>query len=292
MSIEDIILDHDSRGVSHLRPFLPPNFCEEAAQLVVDTSGMILIATGFYIMAAQKPETDGPPGGVAIGRALQALGRPVAYVTDRVTLPLMQGLVGQEAEIIDFPIVDDEASRQFVDDLLARLNPELLIGIERCALTRDGTYLNMRGLDITPHTAKLDYLFNHHPRTVGIGDGGNEIGMGNLIQHIPGVATLPSNPATTCVSKLIICSVSNWGGYGLVAALSRIVGRNLLPSVEDEMSLLGRTVDLGAVDGISAQSRYLVDGFDFELNASILSRLHQLLSDEGVASDQAARKRG
>ena len=73
--------------------------------------------------------------------------------------------------------------------------------------------------------------------------------MGNLAQQIPDVETLPDNPAATKASKLVICSVSNWGGYGLAASLSRLAGRNLLPSVEEETALLRRTVDLGAARG-------------------------------------------
>ena len=281
-TIEDIILDHDKRGVTHLRPFLESNFCDDAARLIMGTSGSAIIVTGFYIMTAEKPETDGPPGALAIGRAIQALGRSVAYVTDRVTLPLMQGLVGEEAEVVDFPITDDETSKRFAADLLGRLNPGVAIAIERCSLTQDGAYLNMHGRDISAFTARVDHLFTQHAATVGIGDGGNEIGMGNLAQQIPGVETLPDNPAATRVSKLVICSVSNWGGYGLAASLSRLAGRNLLPSIDEESALLRRTVDLGAVDGFTAESRYYVDGFSLEENGELLARLHQLLAEEGV----------
>jgi hypothetical protein len=34
-------------------------------------------------------------------------------------------------------------------------------------------------------TARLDYLFDSGTPSVGIGDGGNEIGMGNLAEIIP-----------------------------------------------------------------------------------------------------------
>ena len=42
-----------------------------------------MIVTGFYILARRAySETDGPPGEVAIGSALEQLGYDVAYVTD------------------------------------------------------------------------------------------------------------------------------------------------------------------------------------------------------------------
>ena len=282
-TVEDIILDHDKRGVSHLRPFLQADFCDDAARLIAGTSGPAMIVTGFYIMGAQLPETDGPPGALAIGRALQAMGRQVVYVTDKVTHSVMQGLAGNEAEVVEFPITDDQASKEFASQLLARVNPGSIIAIERCSLTADGAYLNMRGRDISEWNARVDHLFTDHPATVGIGDGGNEIGMGNLIKEIPGVETLPDNPAATKTSKLVITSVSNWGGYGLAASLSKVAGRNLLPSVEDDAETLMRTVDLGSVDGFSAEPRYEVDRFTSDENGVLLGRLHQLLADEGIA---------
>ncbi|MCE2465412.1 MAG: DUF4392 domain-containing protein, partial [Dehalococcoidia bacterium] len=59
-TIEDIILANDGRGISALRPHLEPNYCEKAASCLLDNPGTVLIATGFYIMAAGAPETDGP----------------------------------------------------------------------------------------------------------------------------------------------------------------------------------------------------------------------------------------
>ena len=98
--------------------------------------------------------------------------------------------------------------------------------------------------------------------------------MGNLAEFIPAVDTLPKDPAVTKVDRLIISSVSNWGGYGLVAALSQLAGRNLLPSVENETRLIHRMVDAGAVDGTTGDRKYYVDGFTTEENGALLTRLH------------------
>ena len=135
----------------------------------------------------------------------------------------------------------------------------------------------MRGLDITEHTAKIDYLFDYGFPSIGIGDGGNEIGMGNLIQYIPGVATLPNLPAISMVDRLILASVSNWGGYGLVAGLSKLSGEKLLPSSQEDEKLIKNFVDAGAVDGITASQVYKVDSFDLDVNSSIINRLHKVI---------------
>ncbi len=281
-TIEDIILGNDQRGVAALRPYLPADFCDRAASFVLSALGTVLIATGFYISRAGAPETDGPPGALALGRALEALGYRVCYVTDRYTLPVLSPFVGTEAQLLDFPIADDDLSKEVAAELLSRLQPSLLISIERCGLTEGGEYLNMRGVDISPQTARVDHLFLQHPRTIGIGDGGNEIGMGNLATYIPQVATLPNRPAITRTTHLVISSTSNWGGYGLVAALSRLAGRDLLPGLEEEGALIRHMVKLGAVDGVVGESRHSVDAMSIEEHGKALSSLHNLLIEEGI----------
>ena len=275
-TIEDIILAQDKRGVSELRPFLPADFCAQAARYILDHPGPAVIVTGFYILSAGQHETDGPPGALAIGDALQALGNPVTYVTDRHTAPMLRGWLGSRAEVVDFPIADIATSRQVAAQLVEQLQPALLITIERCGRTARDVYLNMLSRDITEHTARLDYLFELGIPSVGIGDGGNEIGMGNLAEQIPPVERLPDEPAVTRVDRLVIASVSNWGGYGLVAALSRLAGRNLLPSVDQDMRLIRRMVDDGSVDGGSGINRYYVDNFTLEENGEVLAKLHRL----------------
>ena len=282
-SIEGIILDRDRRGISALAPHLPEDFCDQAAGLVLEHPGMAVIVTGFYILAAGAAETDGPPGAVAIGRALRSVGYDVVYVTDRYTVPMLTAIAGADASVIDFPIMDEDASKKFADGLLSQVQPSVVISIERCGATAEGLYRNMRDRDITEHTARLDYLFTDHPNTVGIGDGGNEIGMGNLADVVPTVPSLVAFPCVTTTTKLVISSVSNWGGYGLVAALSRKQGKNLLVSVEEEQDLVRRVADMGAVDGTSTKSEYKVDGFTLEENSQTVARLHELLALDGVS---------
>ena len=275
-SIEDIILDFDKRGMLALRPHLPADFCRQAARFVFDHPGHTVIVTGFYVLMAGKPETDGPPGAIAIGRALQALGRRVTYVTDECTAPVLRQWAG-DAGVVEFPFAGVEESKQHAAILLEQLNPSLLISIERCGRNRNDEYLNMRARDITPNTARLDYLFDGGVPSVGIGDGGNEIGMGNLIDVIPSVDSLPDDPAVTRVDRLVIASVSNWGGYGLAAALSQLEGRNLLPDAGDETAMVQGMVDAGAVDGTTGDAVPTVDNFSMEENGALLARLHRLV---------------
>ena len=284
MTIEDIILDRDGRGISNLRSNLPPNFVTEAAQLILDNPGTAIITTGFYILDAGKAETDGPPGAVVIGNALEKLGYEVIYVTDRYATSLMSETGSENSKVVEFPVTDDDASKVFASGMLNRINPSVIIAIERCGFTSEGRYRNMNGRDLTQHNARIDHIFTGSTPSVGVGDGGNEIGMGNLADEIPKVESLVRAPCITTVDKLILASVSNWGGYGLVAALSEINGQNLLPSIEEELSLLKQTVDLGAVDGMSSIQEYKVDGFTAEENSQTVQALHDYLAQKGITN--------
>ena len=106
--------------------------------------------------------------------------------------------------------------------------------------------------------------------------------MGNVASVIPDVPSLVKLPCVTKTTELILTSVSNWGGYGLVAALSVRTKKNLLPSVEDERDLVKQTVDLGAVDGMSAKQEYKVDGFTLEENSETVARLHEYMRAQAV----------
>ena len=281
MSIENVVLARDHRGVSALRPYLAPDFCERAASLVLQHPGAVLIVTGFYIPAGCAPETDGPPGAATLGAALASLGYRPVYVTDERSSAVVRGLA-DGAPVVEFPIAGHEASRAFAAALVAEHAPSLAIAIERCGLTEEGLYRNMRGDDVSAHNAKVDYLFTPDLPSVGVGDGGNEIGMGNLLPVIPVVMPMAGPPCATRTTRLVIASVSNWGAWGLVAAVSRLTGRSMLPTSAGARAQLERALELGAVDGVSGRRTLTVDGFSADENERVLGEMHAWLARHGV----------
>ena len=274
---EDIILQKDIRNISKLKSYLGKNFLTDAANEVVSRKGTVLIVTGFYISYANASETDGPAGSIALGRALNNIGFNVIYVTDKWSLKILEGITESQDRIVEFPVDNHENSKKFAINLIDEINPSLCISIERASLMGDGTYRNWKGEDVSEYNAKIDYLFNYSKFSIGIGDGGNEIGMGNLNSDIKKVEGLPDNPATTKVNNLIISSCSNWGAYGLIAEISSILNKNLLISVDDAKKLIIKSVDLGAVEGMAGDSAYAVDGRNLEEDSVCLSQLHEYL---------------
>jgi hypothetical protein len=270
--IEDIILSQDKRGINALKKAVPPNFCERAAHFLHDNAERVLVATGFYVDG--HCETDGPVGALMLAQALDNLGSEVTLVSDRYCVDVLRKMK-IPFPLHDFPMTGSVQSKAFSEHLISHIDPTVLVSIERCGRAADGQYYNMQGRDISPHTAKIDSLFTF-PRTVGIGDGGNEIGMGNVYElvkkEIPYGEKIASIVKTT---HLVISSVSNWGTYGVLTSLSQITGEELLTP---EDPLLTRVVKAGAIDSFSKTHKLLVDGYGVEATRSIISQLHEHIS--------------
>ena len=273
--IEKIILHDDTRGMSDLYQKIGKGFIERSTKLILEKKGVIIITTGFYILSANAPETDGPPGALALGKSLEKLGYDVFYVTDKYSYNILSGLSG-EGNIIEFPITSHIESSTFANKLIRDYDPKSLISIERAGLSNDGKYRNFKGEDFSKYNAKIDYLFEQHPRTVGILDGGNEIGSGNYIEEIIKLGNIIDYPSIITATESIISSTSNWGAFGLIAGLSIHENINLLPSVDEGKRLIEKTYNLGAVEGLTGESKPYVDGRSLEEDMICLKKLNSL----------------
>ncbi len=276
MMIEDIVLQGaEQRNIDRLRQYLSPNFCERAADTILAHAGKVLITTGFWV--AGTCETDGPVGAIVLADALNALGSEPVFVTDRFCADVLRSC--REHRVIDFPITGHEESQQVAQTLLAEQQPSLLISIERCGMGADQKYYNMRSADISADTAKIDYLFHTFPVSIGIGDGGNEIGMGNFTTEIQAEG-LPIYPCVTRVQRPVIATVSNWAAYGITAYLAQKTGKNVMKYVTVRR-ILEQLVALGVVDGVKKEAALSVDGFSIDVIEGIVDQLQAEIRETG-----------
>jgi len=148
---------------------------------------------------------------------------------------------------------------------------------------------SMRGRDVTQDTRPAHLLFENPPGvmvggrvTIGIGDGGNEIGMGKL-PWTTMRKNIPNGGLVACrvpTDHLIVAGVSNWGAYGLAAGVRHLRKAAPDPALFDvarEDELLRLIVEAGPlVDGVTSERTATVDGLSFDRYAEILRRLGEL----------------
>lgn len=277
-SIENIILRHSSRGMPMIREYLPEHYCAEAAREILNwRRGVVLLTTGFYV--AGFAETDGPLGTLMLSKALEKLGFSPVIVTDRYC----EGYFESEGIRTEYMPVD--AGDEAADVLLRKYCPAGLISVERCGRDKNGVYANMRGVDISSSTAPCDALFIRGSGKfplIGVGDGGNEIGMGDVADPVREKLSL--TPSEVKVDYLVIATVSNWGAYGIIAELEEMSGLPLLPDYCEAEDYLRKTVAIGSVDGISHEHTARVDGFGLETEKEILDALHRQVQDDMALS--------
>ena len=260
--LEELILKGSHRGIDRLVDLLPADYCTQAGQFVLNwPRGRVLLITGFYVNG--RGETDGPPGTRLLFDALTGLGFSPLVVTDPFCADYFR------AAGLPFVTFGHEAGERELQNLLEKEAPVGMIAVERCGRAADGRYINVRGQEIGPHMAPLDGLFLlSDASSVGIGDGGNEIGMGNLAAGIQ--ERLGRVPSAVKVDRLILATVSNWGALGLCAALGQ------LPTETALLSAYELCAGAGLVDGITGGPTLSEDGFSIEYVQKLRNDLEAL----------------
>uniref|UniRef100_A0A667ZJ38 D-glutamate cyclase n=1 Tax=Myripristis murdjan TaxID=586833 RepID=A0A667ZJ38_9TELE len=287
--------------------------------LALSHSSSVAITTGFptHYMHSPPDETDGPPGAIAIATMLLALGKQVTLITDRRALEMNQdimeeavktGVLKSAIPLVVFEKNKSDSALHFLCHQGDRSKPRFdhLLAIERTGRAADGNYYNMRGINIKHLVDPIDDLFiaaTDIPGiiTTGIGDGGNELGMGKVKDKVK--SFMPKGSLVACdiaADYAITAGVSNWGGYAVACALyllhtcpshQRYLKKGLgaepvtspaqlqdwaanLPSVDKEESILSTLVRFGIRSGKTGHLAMEVDGLTFHpTHSDIITRL-------------------
>lgn len=292
-AIEALVCRDVGRKTQELIDANPGGLADAAAAL--STARRVGLITGFFVPrgAVAAPETDGPVGTALLAAALAACGVPTRIAVDtpcaeavRVAVAAAGGGVA-----VDEVAVDDPTDLERLADSWRRADLSHVIAIERCGRSADGRPRNMRGVDVSAWTAPLDDLFVGGPwMKLAVGDGGNEIGMGKLPTGLI-ARTVPNGAEIACVTScdhLVVAGVSNWGAYGLMAALAvlRADWRPVLGTfltAERDLAVTRAVVDkAGAVDGVSARAEPTVDGFGPEVHGPLVDELGRIAWGRGA----------
>ncbi len=266
--IEYMLVERNLRGMQGLQPHLSPGYCLRAAKIMHDIKGTVLIGTGFPVM--DTFETDGPVGALILYHALEILGATPVLVCGA----LMANAFQQDYRLCVISVGKMNVGLSEAKRALAHFQPQAIISIERPGLAKDGCYYNMRGEDISERAACFDFFMTEaNCPTIAIGDGGNEIGMGNVKNFL---ADLNIIPAVTKCDELIISDVSNWGVYGILAFLSLWSDHDLLSKTCPE-KILKYLSNLGSVDGVTRKNELTEDSLPASEGIALIARIRKLI---------------
>jgi hypothetical protein len=136
----------------------------------------------------------------------------------------------------------------------------------------------MRGKSINRWTAKTHRLFEWIAEqqlgvtTIGIGDGGNELGMGHFAWELLTAATSGSAGQIACritTDYALIAGVSDWAAYGLALAVARLRGVEQPARhwhAHEQRELIEAIVrQTSAVDGVTLRHEPTVDGLHLDV---------------------------
>jgi D-glutamate cyclase len=303
-------LDIGKRGVDKLyepaRARSKEALCAAAARNLCNlvAGDRVVLVTGSLTrpwVSMKIGETDGPIGTAALARALSygfnaipivvtdsSLLEPIGATLRAAGLAVVTFEEAKRATsnrrfcgvavAVGYPVPDDEA-RVEAKRMLEEFAPSAVIAIERAGMTERGTYHNMLGQDYSEGRARIDYLVEAASErripTIGVGDGGNEIGMGAISEavckYVPHGEILC---ARVGADVLLPAGVSNWGCYGIQAALAILTGKpQLAHKASLEKHLIEAAAASGLVDGNTGKCEPTVDGMPVEVHMGIVQLL-------------------
>ncbi len=304
--------DFTARGISHElyeaeRKRIGKPLTMAAAELLkqnVKKGDRVLIFTGWPSrswLLKGLTETDGPVGAAVLARAIeQGLGAIPILVMEKSLIPFGEtalraaGLIVSDLEtalkskpgppsasvgtVVDFP-TDWQEGKLAAHGFMEKIRPSALISVELPGANNENKYHNVTAREVPSELViKADLLFVEARKrgiaTIGIGDGGNELGMANvkeaIIQHLAhGQQVVPA----TEVDVLVASSISNWGACGLAAALLSLAGKPEVLHDIDVVRITNRLADAGAIDGLTAYVDPKNDGTVHDINKGLMNFL-------------------
>ncbi len=274
----------------------------------VGPGGVVLFTTGAGSNPDYLPcgETDGPPGVAALAATLSTgLGAvPIllterAYVETVARTALAAGLGQRSPDVATrvrgttsvLPLAADDSAVEQVRGYFDRFQPQAVIAIEKAGPNARGVTHTASGGAYGPQRARAEVLFDlareRRVLTIGIGDNGNEIGFGVIEDYVrknrlygdkcncPCGAGIATRVAT---DVLFPANTSNWGAYGIAAALAVVLGRvDLMHTPETERHMVEACVASGAGDGATGRHVPLIDGTPMDVQLAVVTMLQAIV---------------
>lgn len=293
------------------------------AKKLVDTlkeGDLVYIMTGFVLRPFKKSETDGIVSSMLLARALvKGFGvKPViicpennieavknlSYVVGLHFHDTIEGLDEYPLSLAGIAFTkDSEKAEAQADEIISKGLPSAVISIECPGANSKGVYHNSVGLDVTELEAKQDVLFKKLKKkgvlNIAIGDLGNELGMGTIKRHLKEYIPYAAKGACQCgcnggiiaevsADNIITATVSDWGGYGLIAALAYLKkDMNIMHTKEMEKEALITASRSGMID-MYGDLIPAIDGCNLSMILSVVNLMRETV-ESAIKLDQTCK---
>jgi hypothetical protein len=244
-------------------------------------------------------ENDGPLGALVLGHALKGMGHEVVFFTEREVFPMMErGMAsyGEEFELCELEKGREDRHVGTGKDL------DVAITVEKAGGNSVGVMHSVNGNSRDGTRANIDALIermnDEGKITIGFGEYGNEIGFGKIYDEAREISPYGKKCRCPCGEGIITkvattylfpAGVSNWGAYGLAAALALLTGDvSLAHTPEKEKELLQIATEVDCRDGGTGKARFSVDGVPGETSMALVRLLGTLVS-MGVDTSEYVR---
>jgi hypothetical protein len=250
----------------------------------VNADETVIIITGFAVPPVIPiGETDGPLGAASLARAINfGLKGKVLILVDECQVDMLEstcraaelrvvrkehfGSLPHSTAVHDFPLTTMKESREIARQILDDYNPSAVISVERAGRNEKGVYHTAFGHDMSGWTPKIDSVIDEARRrnvlTIGVGDWGNEAGLGTLKGKIEEIMPNGSHCRCPCGKGIattveadipLVVTCSNLGAYGMTACLSALLGiSELLQDVEIEEQMIRECLRNGGMEAVQA----------------------------------------
>ncbi len=281
-----------------------------SAKKLVETiqpKDFVYIITGFILLPHKAPEMDGIVSSMLLARSLvQAFDAKPVIICPEDNLEAVKkcaGVVGLHCyedldRVANLPISmgvitftkDKDLAEAQADLITSQRLPKAVISIEAPGANECGEYHNAIGLNLTDLEAKTDVLFrklqDKGVLNIAIGDLGNEIGMGTISEHIKQYVPYTAEGQCKCDCKggilaatkadnIITATVSDWGCYGLMAAIAYLKrDLDVFHNGDMETEVMRVATRCGIVD-MTGSLIPGIDGFNTKMNVTIVELMRQ-----------------
>ena len=270
----------------------------------------VFLMTGSgYPPQMPKGESDGPPGAAALARALyRGFGAVPVYVCEEMHAePIVASSEAAHIMVKDFADArekrlgaaiataptDAAQVAGWAASIFDEYRPKAVISTERLGPNEHRVINSATGWAIGPEvgivdlTPIIDEAEKRGVFSIGIGDYGNEIGFGRIHDDVKRImphgaksqSDTPGGSATVVKTDVLVPAMtSNWGAYGVEAALAYLLGKaDLMHSPEMEGRMITKCLEAGGLESIYCTTEFKVDTCDGESSQAVVQLLGNMV---------------